>query len=175
MAAERAGLVRPVRRHHRLPARLAARRQGASSRGPHGRIEEHGLHLWLGFYENAFRLLRECYAELDRPTTDPAAPIRTWRDALWPAAHIGIEDRHGDDWDHWLAGKAEADGALLVCSTTATGLLRDDSGHVIGVDMDAALKIGAARGSNLAVLSELLPAAEAGLVEALCADADRPH
>ena len=77
--------------------------KGASSRGPRGRIEEHGLHLWLGFYENAFRLLRECYAELDRPTTDPAAPIRTWRDALWPAAHIGIEDRHGDDWDHWLA------------------------------------------------------------------------
>ena len=33
----------------------------------------------------------------------------------------------------------------------------------------------AARGCDLAVLSELLPAAEAGLVEALCADADRPH
>jgi hypothetical protein len=41
------------------------------------------------------------------------------------------------------------------------------SGHVIGIDMDAALKIGAARGCDLAVLSELLPAAEAGLVEAL--------
>jgi hypothetical protein len=42
------------------------------------------------------------------------------------------------------------------------------SGHVIGIEMDAALKIGAARSSDLAVLSELLPAAEAGLVEALC-------
>src|ERR1700731_4128659 len=40
--------------------------KGASGRGPAGRIEEHGLHLWLGFYENAFRLLRECYAELGR-------------------------------------------------------------------------------------------------------------
>ena len=47
--------------------------KGASSRGVHGRIEEHGLHLWLGYYENAFRLLRECYAELDRPATDPQA------------------------------------------------------------------------------------------------------
>jgi hypothetical protein len=37
---------------------------------------------------------------------------------------------------------------------------------VIGIDMDAAPRIGAARGSDLAVLSELLPAAEAGLVEA---------
>ena len=35
--------------------------KGASSRGLNGRIEEHGLHLWLGYYENSFRLLRECY------------------------------------------------------------------------------------------------------------------
>jgi hypothetical protein len=40
--------------------------------------------------------------------------------------------------------------------------------------MDAALKIGAARSYDRAGLSELLPAAEAGFVEALCADADRP-
>ena len=44
------------------------------------------------------------------------------------------------------------------------------SGHVIGIDMDAALRIGAARGYDLAVLAELLPAAESGLVEALCVD-----
>jgi len=40
------------------------------------------------------------------------------------------------------------------------------SGHVIGINMDAGLKIGVARGYDLAVLSELLPAAEAGLVQA---------
>ena len=49
------------------------------------------------------------------------------------------------------------------------------SGHIIGIDMDAALRIGAARGADLAALSELLSAAEAGLVEASCADADRLH
>jgi hypothetical protein len=54
---------------------------------------------------------------------------------------------------------------LLTCQ----GQLRlAPSGHVVGIDMDAALKIGAARGSDLAILSELLPAAEVGLVEALC-------
>src|SRR6185503_267067 len=37
--------------------------KGASGRGVGGRIEEHGLHLWMGFYENAFRLMRECYEE----------------------------------------------------------------------------------------------------------------
>jgi hypothetical protein len=41
------------------------------------------------------------------------------------------------------------------------------SGHVIGIDMDAALNMAAARGCDLAVLSELLAAAVAGLVEAL--------
>jgi uncharacterized protein with NAD-binding domain and iron-sulfur cluster len=83
--------------------------KGASSRGVHGRIEEHGLHVWLGFYENAFRLLRECYVELDRPTTDPQAPIRTWRDAIAPAPAVGLEDRHGGDWRHWLARFAPND------------------------------------------------------------------
>jgi hypothetical protein len=66
----------------------------------------------------------------------------------------------------------EAWDVLIACQ----GQLRlAPSGQVIGIDMDAALNIGAARGSDLAVLSELLPAAEAGFVEALCADADRPH
>jgi uncharacterized protein with NAD-binding domain and iron-sulfur cluster len=76
--------------------------KGASSRGPNGRIEEHGLHLWLGYYENSFRLLRECYAELDRPATDPQAPIRTWRDAMVPAETVGLEERRRDGWHHWL-------------------------------------------------------------------------
>jgi hypothetical protein len=59
----------------------------------------------------------------------------------------------------------EAWDLLLACQ----GQLRlAPSGHVIGIDMNAALTIGIARGCDLAVLSELLPAAEAGLVEALC-------
>jgi hypothetical protein len=65
----------------------------------------------------------------------------------------------------------EAWDVLLACQ----GQLRlAPSGHVIGIDMDAALKLGAARGRNLEVLSELLPAAEAGLVEAWCAEKGRP-
>ena len=37
--------------------------KGASGRGVHDRIEEHGLHVWLGFYDNAFRTLAACYDE----------------------------------------------------------------------------------------------------------------
>jgi hypothetical protein len=65
----------------------------------------------------------------------------------------------------------EAWDVLLACQ----GQLRlAPSGHIISIDMNAALKIGAARGHDLSALSELLPAAAVGLVEALCADADRP-
>jgi hypothetical protein len=65
----------------------------------------------------------------------------------------------------------EAWEVLLACQ----GQLRlAPSGHVVGIDMHAALRIGAARGCDLAVLAELLPAAEAGLVEALCAGVARP-
>ena len=56
---------------------------------------------------------------------------------------------------------------LLACH----GQLRlAPSGYVVGIDMNAALRLGGARGHDVAVLSELLPAAEAGLVEALSSD-----
>lgn len=76
--------------------------KGASSRGEHGRIEEHGLHIWLGSYENAFALLRECYTELDRTTTDPESPIVHWHQALIPADNPGLADKFGETWLTWL-------------------------------------------------------------------------
>jgi hypothetical protein len=64
----------------------------------------------------------------------------------------------------------EAWDVLLACQ----GQLRlAPSGHVVGIDMDAALGLAVPRGHNLAALSELLPAAEAGLVEALSTDRAR--
>lgn len=83
--------------------------KGASSRGPHGRIEEHGLHIWLGSYDNAFALLRECYAELDRPTTAPDAPIQSWDQALIPADALGMAERWGPDWHVWSGTFARND------------------------------------------------------------------
>jgi uncharacterized protein with NAD-binding domain and iron-sulfur cluster len=55
--------------------------KGASGRNmaQHGRIEEHGLHIWAGFYENAFRLMRDCYKAMNdagiRKTKDPLGTI----------------------------------------------------------------------------------------------------
>jgi hypothetical protein len=59
---------------------------------------------------------------------------------------------------------------LLACQ----GQLRlTPSGHALGIHMDASLRLAVARGHDLAVLSELLPAAEAGVVEALSTDRTR--
>lgn len=41
------------------------------------------------------------------------------------------------------------------------------SGHVAGIDMNAALKIAEVRGFETCVISELLSAAENGLIEAM--------
>lgn len=76
--------------------------KGASSRGSNGRIEEHGLHVWLGSYENAFALLRECYIELDRATTDPGVPIHHWYQAIIPADNPGVADWWDSGWMTWL-------------------------------------------------------------------------
>jgi hypothetical protein len=74
--------------------------------------------------------------------------------------HALISPQEHEVWD-----------VLLACQ----GQLRlAPSGHVVGIDTDPALWIAAARGGDVVVLSELLPAAEAGLVEALRVDADRP-
>ena len=53
----------------------------ASSRGPHGRIEEHGIHGFLGSYYNAMPMMAACYAELGRP---PGAPLATFEEAFLP-------------------------------------------------------------------------------------------
>ncbi len=52
--------------------------KGASGRNADAgdRVEEHGLHVWSGFYENAFALMRRCYPQLRRvPGEDPLATV----------------------------------------------------------------------------------------------------
>ena len=87
--------------------------KAASTRGRSGRIEEHGLHVWLGYYDNAFALLRECYEELDRSATDPACPIRTWRDAFVPSEVIGVA--YSPLTDKWRLAAGDLDVNYMMC------------------------------------------------------------
>ncbi len=74
----------------------------ASTRGPHladpgsQRIEEHGLHVWFGFYYNAFHMIRDCFGELGDPllsvdtmfrrcsSTPLMEPVSANKWSIWP-------------------------------------------------------------------------------------------
>lgn len=76
--------------------------KGASGRGPSGRIEEHGLHVWLGYYDNAFRMMRECYAELE--AGGDGELYGDWRSAFLPESDIGLfSPAERDAWQRWSA------------------------------------------------------------------------
>ena len=80
--------------------------KGASGRDVapgHGmRIEEHGLHMWMGFYENAFRTIEQCYEEWEK---SPENPFQTWRDAFSAQNLINLMERREADgittWEPW--------------------------------------------------------------------------
>jgi uncharacterized protein with NAD-binding domain and iron-sulfur cluster len=80
--------------------------KGASGRGAHGRVEEHGLHMWFGFYDNAFHLIDRCYTELDRAED---VPIRTVEDAFEPASTFVLTEHRPDGWEPWVATFPEDD------------------------------------------------------------------
>jgi uncharacterized protein with NAD-binding domain and iron-sulfur cluster len=82
--------------------------KGASGRGVAGRIQEHGLHVWLGCYDNAFLLLRQCYDELKENAKWRG---RDWDDLFFPDPHIaaaGSSAKGG--WVNWTAHFPPAPG-----------------------------------------------------------------
>jgi uncharacterized protein with NAD-binding domain and iron-sulfur cluster len=75
--------------------------KGASGRNSadDARIEEHGLHVWFGFYDAAFDLIQQCYAELKR---SDGAPFQKWDDAFKPHGHIVYGDYYKGKWEQWV-------------------------------------------------------------------------
>ena len=56
---------------------------------------EHGLHVWTGFYDNAFDLLQRCYeATNDRPFSN-------WQDAFEPLDYCWVEEWLDGAWAPW--------------------------------------------------------------------------
>ena len=75
--------------------------KGASGRNAQRgqRIEEHGLHVWFGFYENAFTIMRDAYQELtDKGLT--SGPFGSVWDAFKGCEDLVAFDRQGTDWVH---------------------------------------------------------------------------
>jgi uncharacterized protein with NAD-binding domain and iron-sulfur cluster len=83
--------------------------KGASGRNAQigQRIEEHGLHIWFGFYQNAFRTMQKAYGLLDRP---PGAPLATWQDAFKPQHSFCLSELIDGTWRQWLIDTPEMPG-----------------------------------------------------------------
>jgi len=71
------------------------------------RIEEHGLHIWAGFYENAFTVMRIVFKALNRP---PSNPVATIGDAFKRQNQIAFaEEQKGafSPWPFWFEPDAD--------------------------------------------------------------------
>jgi uncharacterized protein with NAD-binding domain and iron-sulfur cluster len=74
--------------------------KGATGRvGPNNRILEHGLHIWLGYYENAFRLIQTVYKDARRL---PGAPLATWKQAFTGQNYVGVNEYYQGRWVPWM-------------------------------------------------------------------------
>ncbi|MDE2355198.1 MAG: NAD(P)-binding protein [Alphaproteobacteria bacterium] len=124
----------------------------ASSRGPHGRIQEHGIHGFLGSYWNALPLFAEIYAELGRPS---GAPLASFEDAF-------RRDDFGILWEAvdsrpvaWRQRFPSNDLKPQSREAAAPAFARAMAGLVRGLG-DAALEIDTASGALTAALKTRL-------------------
>src|SRR6185295_13477187 len=70
--------------------------KGASGRNAalHDRIEEHGLHIWFGFYYNALPMMRRCYEALGDPHD-------TFENAFTAHDYVVLEEHVDAQWAHF--------------------------------------------------------------------------
>ncbi len=74
--------------------------KGASGRnsGVAYRVEEHGLHVWFGCYQNAFHMMRAVYQELADKNLAPNSPLQSCFDAFQPHDRISLVSQSGITW-----------------------------------------------------------------------------
>lgn len=74
--------------------------KGASGRDESNayRILEHGLHVWGGFYENAFRVMQQAYAELP---ADGGEALPAWDDAFRKLSTVILQEDVGSTTVNW--------------------------------------------------------------------------
>lgn len=84
--------------------RLGGKAASSRNRQANDRSEEHGLHVWFGFYRNAFGLVRRVYEALDRPAGHPVATAEA---AFAPQSRVRF---HEDDEIAWIVDYPESPG-----------------------------------------------------------------
>lgn len=74
----------------------------ASGLGASDRIEERGIHIFQGWYHNAFRMVREAYDYAARHQLSPGSPLQKWTDAFLPDdATLFTQQRADGQWTNW--------------------------------------------------------------------------
>lgn len=59
------------------------------------RIQEHGLHVFMGQYDNAFHMVQQLYKEAAHP------PFATWEEAFTQQPTVALMEHVGDEWIPW--------------------------------------------------------------------------
>ena len=75
--------------------------KGASGRGVGKRVEEHGLHIWFGFYENAFRTMRMALEEIGKASPPPVATFPNVEAAFTPQSLVTFEESWNGQNEGW--------------------------------------------------------------------------
>jgi uncharacterized protein with NAD-binding domain and iron-sulfur cluster len=74
--------------------RLGGKGASGRNRTISNRIEEHGLHLWMGFYENAFDVIRQAYAYCKDNNLTPGTPFPTYKEAFAPMNFTAVAEEY---------------------------------------------------------------------------------
>lgn len=71
--------------------------------GPGDRIEERGIHIFQGWYQNAFRMVQDAYAYMEAHHLAEGSPLPKWTDAFVPddATLFTELDRERGVWTNW--------------------------------------------------------------------------
>ena len=81
--------------------RLGGKGASGRNRDISDRIQEHGIHLWMGFYENAFQMIRRIYDEAHQKNLMPQSPFTDARKAFSPMNFTPMMEQVGTDWKLW--------------------------------------------------------------------------
>jgi uncharacterized protein with NAD-binding domain and iron-sulfur cluster len=81
--------------------RLGGKGASGRNRNISDRIQEHGIHLWMGFYENAFQMIRQVYDEAHQKNLMPQSPFTDARKAFSPMNFTPMMEQVGNAWKFW--------------------------------------------------------------------------
>ncbi|HTS76963.1 MAG TPA: NAD(P)-binding protein [Bryobacteraceae bacterium] len=65
------------------------------------RIQEHGLHVWMGFYENAFDVMRRAYDYCRNNNLTPGTPFPSYLDAFTKMPFLTVPELVNGEWKIW--------------------------------------------------------------------------